>query len=159
MGVPAGSTRVVLPFALIGTACVVAGGLLAAVTASAPSQQASWASAYLVLVGGVAQIGLGAGQAIFAPRTSARFLTAQVIGWNGGNAAVLLGTLLGVLPLVDVGGVLLVVALALFVHRVRADAVPRAAGLNRWLLRGYRLLVLIVLVSIPIGLVLARLRS
>ncbi|GEL16365.1 hypothetical protein [Pseudonocardia asaccharolytica] len=158
MRVSAGNVRAQLPFALIGIACVIAGGLVAAVTASAPSQQASWASAYLVLVGGVAQVGLGIGQAVFAPGTSTRLVAAQVIGWNGGNAAVLLGTLLGILALVDVGGGLLVVTLALFVHSVRGAA-PRRTGLDRWLLRGYRLLVLIVLVSVPVGLLLARLRS
>lgn len=158
MGTSAGTMRAFLPFLLIGTGCVIAGGLVAAVTAANPSEHAAWASAYLVLVGGVAQIGLGAGQARFAPRVSPRLVAAQLLGWNGGNAAVLAGTLLGVLPLVDVGGGLLAVGLALFVHGARGAA-SRLAGLDRWLLRGYRLLVVIVLVSIPVGLVLARLRA
>lgn len=37
----------------------LAGGLVAAATALAPSQLASWTTAYLVLVGGVAQAALG----------------------------------------------------------------------------------------------------
>lgn len=45
-----------LPFLAIGTACVIAGGFVAAVTAHAPAEHASWAAAYLVLVAGVAQM-------------------------------------------------------------------------------------------------------
>src|SRR5664280_1572278 len=43
-----------LPFAAVGAACIVAGGLVAAVSAPAPSEHASWAAAYLVLVVGAA---------------------------------------------------------------------------------------------------------
>ena len=39
-----------LPFAALGAASIVAGGLVAAVTAAAPSQHGTWAAAYLVLV-------------------------------------------------------------------------------------------------------------
>src|SRR5579875_3107512 len=99
------------PFAAFGTACVIAGGLVAAATAPAPSGHGSWAAAYLVLVGGVAQVALGAGQALLAPRSpSRRLVAAEFAGWNAGNAAVLAGTLAGVTPLVDAGGALLVAA-------------------------------------------------
>lgn len=43
----------------IGSACVVAGGLVAAVTGPTDFDHRSWLSVYLVLVGGVAQIALG----------------------------------------------------------------------------------------------------
>ena len=140
-----------MPFAVLGVGCVVAGGLVAAVTAVAPSTHASWAAAYLVLVAGVAQVGLGLGQAVLAPRVPSRGqVGAQVVAWNVGNAAVLTGTLTGVLPLVDLGGALLVIGLALLVHAVRG-------GQRRgWTLYGFRLLALLLLVSIPVGLVLAR---
>ena len=49
------------PFVAIGVLCVIAGGLTAGVTAPAASERSSWASAYLVLVAGVAQVGLGLG--------------------------------------------------------------------------------------------------
>ena len=39
-----------LPFGIAGVACIVAGGLVAAVTAPAATEHASWAAAYLVLV-------------------------------------------------------------------------------------------------------------
>jgi len=53
----------------------------------------------------------------------------------------------------------LVATLALFAHAMHTATAPLQPGRRRWLLIGYRLLVLIVLVSIPIGLVLARLRG
>lgn len=146
------------PFVLLGSLCVVAGGLVAAVTAPAPSEHGSWAAAYLVLVAGVAQIGLGAGQARLAPRTPApRLVTAQFVLWNAGNAAVIAGTLAGIVSLVDAGGAGLVVALALLVYGVRGNKEHGAGG--GWALHGFRLLVAVLLISIPIGLVLARIRG
>ncbi|WP_200834572.1 hypothetical protein [Amycolatopsis alkalitolerans] len=134
----------------------MAGGLVAAVTAPAPSTHASWAAAYLVLVAGVAQIALGLGQAALASHPpSTRQVAAQVIGWNVGNAAVLAGTLTGVLPLVDLGGALLVIDLALLIHAVRGG-LRRSTRVGRWALYGFRVLVLLLLVSIPIGLALTR---
>lgn len=142
--------RPALPFAVVGTACVIAGGLVAAFTAPAPSEHASWAAAYLVLVAGVTQVALGVGQALLAspPR---RTVVGEFAAWNAGNAAVLAGTLTGVLPVVYAGGVLLVVALALWTSGVRRPG-PRRG----WGLRLYRLLVVLMLVSIPVGLFLAR---
>jgi hypothetical protein len=148
-----------LPFTAIGVACVVAGGLVAAATAHAPTQHASWAAAYLVLVGGVAQVGLGMGQALFAGRPSATLVTAQLACWNVGNAAVIAGTLASLPVLVDVGGALLVVTLLLLTYALRASGARVAGGVRRWYLHGFRLLVAILAVSIPIGLVLAQLRS
>jgi hypothetical protein len=76
-----------------------------------------------------------------------------------GNAGVVVGTLIDTVWLVDVGGALLVVALALMVWGVRAgvEAVPHRP--QAWvvaLLWLYRVLVVVLLVSIPVGLVLAR---
>lgn len=149
----------VLPFAVVGLACLVAGGLVAAATAPAPSEHGTWAAAYLVLVGGVAQAGLGLGQATFAAHLSARIIAAEVIGWNVGNAAVLAGAPLGSTALVDLGGVLLVVTLGLLARGLRPAKLQAAPALHRWYLFGYRLLVLVLLVSVPVGLALARIRA
>jgi hypothetical protein len=141
-----------LPFVGIGTACVVAGGMVAAITARNPTESGTWAAAYLVLVAGVAQIALGVGQALLVaevPRP--RLVIAELILWNCANTGVLAGSLLGVEPLIDAGGGLLVAVLALFAHRARG-----AHGRARWLLFAYRLLVVALLVSVPIGLLLAR---
>jgi hypothetical protein len=141
-----------LPFVGIGTVCIVAGGMLAAITARTPTGSATWAAAYLVLVAGVAQIALGTGQALLAAESPPpRLVTTELIPWNCANTGVLAGTLLDVEPLIDAGGGLLVVVLALFAHRVRG-----AAGRARRLSSAYRLLVIALSVSIPIGLLLAR---
>lgn len=140
-----------LPFVGIGTVCVVAGGMVAAVTARNPTESGTWAAAYLVLVAGVAQIALGVGQALLAAEVPPRLVVAELILWNCANTGVLAGSLLGVEPLIDAGGGLLVVVLALFAHRVRGAG--RAA---RRPLFAYRLLVVALLVSVPIGLLLAR---
>ena len=135
------------PFLALGTACVVAGGLVAAAVAMAPSELGSWAAAYLVLVGGVAQVALGAGQALLAPRPPGRrAVLAELAGWNAGNGAVLAGTLLGATWLADIGGAALIAALALAIAATRG-AVRRPA----WPLHAYRALVALVLVSIPVG--------
>lgn len=144
------------PFVTLGTGCVVAGGLVAAATAPAPTTHASWAAAYLVLVAGVAQVALGLGQAVLTPQAPSRGrVAARLAAWNAGNAAVLGGTLAGVLPLVDLGGALLVIGLALLAPAVRGGA-RRHTRSARWALHGFRLLVLLLLVSVPIGLLLAR---
>lgn len=150
----AGSARLsaALPFAAVGSAGVVAGGLVAAITASVPSEHGAWAAAYLVLVVGVTQLALGAGQAVLAPGAVPRRRVAlELGGWNAGSAAVLAGTLLGAVWLVDAGGALLVLTLALLILGVRG-ADRRLRG---WLL-GYHCLATVMLVSVPIGLVLAR---
>lgn len=146
--------RTALPFLAIGGLCVIAGGFVAAVTAHAPSQKATWAAAFLVLVAGVAQILLGAGQAWLAEqRPSPRWLIGELTAWNIGNAAVIVGAVARVTPVTDLGGVLLVVALVLLLMAVRGS---RRRG---WLLALYRVLIAIVLVSIPVGLVLAEVRA
>jgi hypothetical protein len=136
-------------FAAVGAACVVAGGLTAAVSATAPSEHGAWAAAYLVLVCGVAQIALGAGQPLLG-HPARRLLAWEFAAWNLGNAGVLAGTLAGSTTVVDAGGVLLAAALALMAFGTRKTSASRV-----WALRGYRVLTALVLVSIPVGLVLA----
>lgn len=145
--------RGAVPPAVLGVAAVVLGGLVAAVTTPAGWAHGAWAAAYLVLVTGVAQIGLFVGQAALATTPPSRALvTTEVVGWNLGSAAVILGTLASTPAVVTAGGVLLVVCLGLLVYGVRG----RRAGRLLWL---FRLLVLLLLVSIPVGLVLSWLRS
>ncbi|MEO6822374.1 MAG: hypothetical protein ABI468_08030 [Candidatus Nanopelagicales bacterium] len=141
------------PPLVLGVASVILGGLVAAVTTPMGWQHGAWAAAYLVLVTGVAQIGLGLGQAMLAMTPpSPTLVVVQVSGWNLGSAAVILGTLAAAPAVVSVGGVLLVACLGLLVFGVRG-------GRAGWLLWTYRGLVLLLLVSIPVGLVLSWLRS
>ena len=143
------------PAGVLGTVSVVAGGLVAAVTGPLQLAHGSWAAAYLVLINGVAQVALGKAQAALAPRAPSRaVLAAQLAAWNLGGAAVIGGTLVRMPLIVDVGGLLLVIALALMVRTVRGRTTA-----PRWALWTYRLLLIIVLVSIPIGLVLAHIRA
>lgn len=144
------------PFLVLAVASVVAGGMVAAASAHAPTEHPVWASAYLVLVTGVAQIGLVLGRVLLtpnAPRASALWRDLGI--WLLGNVGVLVGTLTDRVWLVDVGGVLLVVALALCIWAVRAHTRADHPRLQTvlWL---YRLVVVVLLVSIPIGLILAR---
>ncbi|HEY7857783.1 MAG TPA: hypothetical protein VIC82_04710 [Candidatus Nanopelagicales bacterium] len=132
---------------------VIVGGLVAAVTTPMGWQHGAWAAAYLVLVTGVAQIGLGLAQAVLATAPpSPAAVAVQVSGWNLGGAAVILGTLAGAPAVVSVGGVLLVACLGLLVYGVRGGRPGRLL----WI---YRVLVLVLLVSIPVGLAMSWLRS
>lgn len=148
------------PWLAFGVATVVAGGLVAAVVAHDPSEKPVWASAYLVLVAGVGQIGLALGRTLLAARPPASGAVARdFVVFALGNAGVVVGTLIDVVWLVDVGGALLVVALALMVWSVRGASGAAPYGTSGWLvglLWTYRVLVVVLLVSIPVGLVLAR---
>lgn len=141
-----------LPFIALGAVSIIAGGLVAAVTAISPTRHATWAAAYLVLVVGVAQLGIGIGQALLAPKApSSRLITAELLTWDIGNAGVIAGTLMNRVALVDLGGALLAISLVLFIFGARGHT-----GRNRWPLYLYRALITIVLVSIPIGLIISR---
>lgn len=139
-----------LPFAAAGVAGVLAGGLLAAaIAAPAPTRHGVWASAYLVLVIGVGQILLGAGQALLAATPpTARRVAVTAVAYNVANLAILLGIVTGHIIVFDAGSVLLVVALVLFLHGVVHGAQ------TGWPLQVYRLFVAMLIVSIPIGLVI-----
>ncbi|MGB3410611.1 MAG: hypothetical protein WBA45_05390 [Microthrixaceae bacterium] len=143
-------------FLVIGSACVVAGGLVAAVTGPLDLGDGSWLAAYLVLVGGVAQIGLGIGQsalALVAPEPN--LVRREVLTWNLGNLGVVVGSLLGSALVTSVGGLILAVALWSFLTGVRLirGSAPGA------LLVIYRGLATFVLLSIPVGLAMSWVRN
>ena len=138
----------------VGMACIVVGGLVAAITRPTGFAAGPWVAAYLVLVAGVAQVGLGTGQALLSAQPPTGRTTAwELVAWNAGNGAVLAGTLASTPPAVTIGGIALFGALALFLHGVRR---PRP-GSTGWL-AGYRLLAGAIAVSIPVGVVLSVLR-
>jgi hypothetical protein len=106
---------------------IVAGGAVAAVNSAAPFGHGSWLAAYLVLVGGVSQVVLGAGRlALRAPRPTPALLRAQLVLWNLGSLAVPAGVLADAPTLVTVGSVALLCALALF-----AAGAAGASGVRR----------------------------
>lgn len=154
-----GRQRRMVPFVVPGVLGVVVGGLLAAVIAPAPTERATWAVAYLVLVWGVAQVGLGVGQGLCASRLPTGLVGAQVTGWNLGCAAVVAGTASGVPAVTDVGAAVLAVTLILLARGLTGGLASRRAGVPSWARWSYGLLITVLLVSIPVGLTLLRLRS
>lgn len=144
-----------IPFLVIGGISLVLGGVLSAASAGSPSYSSSWAVAYLVLVAGVAQLVLGLGQAGLASRElSPTFLSGEAVVLNLSTIAVLLGTLLATPALTYLGAALLVIALAMFIWAVRGAG--RHLPLLLW---AFRIMVVVLLVSAPIGLVIAHART
>jgi hypothetical protein len=144
------------PFVVIGAACVVAGGVVAAVSRPTDFELGPWLAAFLVLVGGVAQIALGAGQAWLVVRPSApRRVAIEVVTWNAGAALTIVGSLASLPVVTTLGGLALLCALALFFDTVRRG---NAASWSRVARRLYMGVTAVVLVSTPIGLALAWIR-
>ena len=142
------------PFVVAGSLSIIAGGICAAVTRPTHFELGSWLAAFLVLVGGVATIVLGGGQAWMADvAPPPRAVHAELAAWTVGVAGTIAGSLAAVPILTTVGAVPFVVALALFLRGVRQPAVG-----PRWPLLVYRALTVVVLVSTPVGVVLAWVR-
>lgn len=147
----AGARRSGVAFAAAGAMLVVVGGFVSAAGGEAPSRHLAWASAYLVLVCGVAQILVGGGQALVASDPPRReILVAQFCMFNLANAGILVGTLAGVTELLDVASALLIVALGLFAWTTR-----KVGRHRRRVLLGYRAILVVLGVSVPIGVMLA----
>ncbi len=149
------------PALVIALLATIAGGVVSAATAHSATQPASWAAAYLVLVGGVATFGLALGRGLLAHRPPADLpagrLGLELGAWVAGNALVLGGNLGGSAVLLALGSALLVLALVLVVAGTRphpSRSLPYAAGPAwvRWL---FTAIVVVIAVSIPIGNVLA----
>ncbi len=140
------------PFVWVGSTLIVSGGLVAAVTRPTDFELGPWLAAFLVLVGGVAQIALGAGQAWISRTTpSPGLVRSELATWN---LAVLLTVIGSCVPLpisTLVGGVVMLAALGAFLAGVRSTA----ASVRARVVVLYRAVVVVVLVSTPIGLVLS----
>ena len=136
-------------FALLGGALVITGGIVAAVNSAAPFAHGSWLAAYLVLVAGVSQVLLGVGRfALLVREPPPRLIRAQVLLWNAGSVAVPAGVLADAAPLVTLGSVALLAALACFAAGVRG--VPLRAGAV-----GYHALIVALAASVIVGSALA----
>ncbi|MFN8215738.1 MAG: hypothetical protein U0R71_03995 [Solirubrobacterales bacterium] len=139
-------------FVGVAGAMIVAGGLIAAINSAAPFAHGSWLAAYLVLVGGVAQVLLGVGPlALPAPRLLGDLRLVQLGLWNLGNAIVAAGALLDASGVVLAGSLLLLVALACFYF----GGGPGRAG-ARVRVSLYRAAILALAASALLGAVLAR---
>lgn len=144
---------------IVGACCVVAGGLVAAVTGPLDLAHGSWCAAYLVLVGGVTQYAMGRMRSRRSGpgRGADRLAWAQLVLWNAGNLGVIAGTLAGAPLGVDLGSVLLILALAIAFRDTRRGAGGATSGTSAAVVT-YRLLLALLLVSIPVGILLSHLR-
>jgi len=145
----------------VGVSSVVLGGLVAAVSGPLDLAHGSWLAAYLVLVCGVAQAAMGQPRFRRAEVMQPRRGWVQIGGWNVGNAMVIGGTLTALPPVVDLGSVALIIALAIAFHAARsasdASACSPAGRASRLLDRAYRALLLVLACSLPAGILLSHL--
>lgn len=138
----------------VGTASIILGGLVAAVTSPLGWSKGSWAAAYLVLVGGVVQVLFAWAHSHLARPGAAGGFWLAFACWNAGNAAVVGGTLAHAPIVVGIASALLVVALVQQLWQVRG-----AAGSPTWRLAVYRAVMIVLLVSIPVGVFLSAVRA
>lgn len=144
----------------IGAGCVVLGGLVAAVTEPLKLADGSWLAAYLVLVCGVAPYAMGHAPAHLAGREPTAFLGwAGLLCWNLGNAGVIAGTLTATPLLVDAGAPSLVAGLVIAWLAARRTSGATGRPWLRTLGWTYRILLLVLAVSILVGVALAYLGS
>lgn len=156
---------------ILGATFVVLGGLVAAVTGPMELMHGSWLAAYLVLVCGVAQFVIGIVESV---QGSGAVLVPRSTGWtqlvclNVGNAAVIVGTLTREPLVVDAAVVLLLVAFGIALFAARPEATQSVAVLagfpadgvaHRVLTWTYRVFLVLLLVSLPVGAVLAHIRA
>lgn len=140
---------------MTGICAVVLGGLVAALTDPLDLARGSWVAAYLVLVVGVAQGAMGTARQRWEQGDGGRWRAwLQLALWNLGSVAVIIGTLLALVSWVYVGSGLLVVALVLAFESTRQTHPTR----RRWVLIVYRLLLVLLAVSILVGVFLSSMR-
>lgn len=133
---------------------VIAGGLVAAVTGPLGLERGTWLAAYLVLVCGVGGWAMGTVQGRATPGLPLARARVQLGCWALGNAAVILGSLTSLPLLVDAGVLLIEAALV-----IALAAAPPAAVTGRLTGWGYRALLMLLMISAPVGSILAHLRS
>lgn len=138
---------------MIGAVSIVGGGLVAAVASPLQLEKGSWLAAYLVLITGVAQLVLAQQQHLLHPNQNQRRSEWFTLWfWIIGNTAVIVGSLQSAPLVVDAGGVLLIIAVLLAWIRTRGTQ-------NKILGIALRIIYFIVIVSVPVGLLLAHLRA
>ncbi|KAA0911075.1 hypothetical protein [Pusillimonas sp. ANT_WB101] len=139
------------PFKTMGVIAIIAAGLIAAAIAHRPTQPLVWMVAYLVLVTGVVQYVLGAGQASLTARPLAMStIWGQWVLLNLGHAGVIAGTLLSNFVILILGTVLYDLAMLWFAWCVRGGM----PGLRR---TGYWLLIVVMAASSFVGVALSQL--
>jgi hypothetical protein len=130
----------------------------AAARAIEPFDHGIWLVAYLFLVGSLAQLLLGRGQAtlLVASRSGANAppIGAEVACWNAGVVAVPLGVLVGARLFVVLGSVALLTALAAFWQGSRPCR-SDSRTVSAWRGIAYKALIITMAASAVVGTVLA----
>jgi hypothetical protein len=143
--------RELIAAAGIAGSLIIAGGLVAAVNSASPFAHGSWLAAYLVLVGGVAQLALVGGPLLFPAPVSSRTLARAQLGlWNAGTAIVAIGVFTDASAVVSLGSLLVLGALGCF---ARGAGPAREPGAGRVI--AYRLVIAVLAVSVAVGIVLS----
>lgn len=116
-------------FVIAGAIGVIAGGLVAAVSRPTGFELGPWVAAYLVLVAGVGQIALGAGQAWLAasPPAPGR-LVVEFVAWNAATVATIGGTLASVPSIAIAGSVAAAIGSAAFALGTDGGRADRRRG-------------------------------
>ena len=140
-----------LAFLAVAGVMIVTGGLVAAVNGATSFAHGSWLAAYLVLVGGVAQIALGFGSLLLPQAVCPPPLRRAQLGlWNVGTLTVAGGVLGNLFVLVLAGSIVVAVALASFASGSGPIRNPGRSGVIV-----YRLLIGLLAISVVVGGVLA----
>lgn len=139
-------------FLVISIIAIIWGGLLSASTASHPTRYSVWASAYLVLVVGITQLGLVYYWQRLNISSSALAITALII-FNIGNLIVLFGRFLKQsshwsLSWITLGSILL--AIAVIMLGVNASGTAVTSSLS-W----YFILLLVILFGAFAGVIMS----
>ncbi|MEB3051465.1 hypothetical protein KV112_17260 [Mycolicibacter sp. MYC123] len=138
------------PFAVAGVGAIVGGGVLAsAIAAPAPTRHGVWAVAYLVLVLGVGQLLIGAGRVLLAAESpTPNRMRIAATAFNISGAAIVLGVVTDHVVVFQLGSALLFGVLVESLYGVRHSA------RRGWPLVAYRLVIVVLIVSIPIGMLI-----
>ena len=142
------------PFCAVGVGSIVVGGFVAALTRPLEFESGPWIAAYLVLVSGVSQVGLGAGQAALAATAPGiRVVLVELAAWNTSTIAIIVGTLVGRPLLTSAGALCPLLAVGLFIQQVPVRSANRC-----WPAAAHLALASLVALSIPVGVLLAWIR-
>ena len=133
---------------------LVAALVAASARAIEPFSNGIWLVAYLFLVGFLAQLLLGRGQAVLNRSQPSPRRRAQAVLWNGGVAVVPSGVFADSRVLVVLGGIGLLAALTLYWQSARATSRnPRTNP--AWLKHGFTALIAFMAGSVFVGTALA----
>ena len=138
-----------------GIAAILAGGVLSAFSAKSPTTLAMWASAYLVLVVGVAQVCFGLSLEQLAKKSRAAVIYWVFGLFNLGNMLVILGSVVKYSDLDWNMSLTLLGSTSLVVSLVLLGGVIHQAAKSQLRAMLYTTIVLLVL-CIPIGIILAQ---